>query len=123
MSNDGRPPRVEVPSDSKDLLNCDSGLIKIGSLPKRSLCSSSSPEHRVGKGGKSRATLLKVEVGESTNRLRGSQKSILLLSEMVDRGIGEGDGESEGQELIERRSDVKLVLTDGGWINTVIVTN
>lgn len=86
------------------------------------MCSSSSPEHRVGKGGNSRATLLKLEVGESTSKLRGSQKSI-LVSEMADRGIGEGDGESEGQELIERRSDVKLVVTDGGWINTVIMTD
>lgn len=122
VSKEGRPPKVDVPSDSRDLLNWDSGLIRMESLPKRNLCSSSSPEQSVGKGGKLSATPVKLEVGESTMRLRGSQKSALVF-EMADRGTGEGDGESEGQELIERRSDVKLVVTDGGWINTVIVTS
>lgn len=39
---------------------------------------------------------------------------------MAERGIGEGDGESEGQELIERRSEEVLALTERGRINTVI---
>lgn len=40
---------------------------------------------------------------------------------MVGRGIGEGDGERDGQELIERRSEDKLAVPDRGWINTVII--
>lgn len=92
------------------------------SPPNKILCSSSSPEHSVGSGGKSTATPLKLELGESTSKFRGSQKS-KLVSEMAGRGIGEGDGERDGQELIERRSEDSLAATNRGWINTVTMRN
>lgn len=55
----------------------------------------------------------------STNKLRGSQKSKSVADMVVlDREIGDGEGEREGQELMERRSEAWLAVTDGGWINT-----
>ena len=60
--------------------------------------------------------LVAVEFGESTSRLRGSQKS-KSDSEVADRGIGEGEGESEGQEA-ERSSEAWLAVTEGGWMKT-----
>lgn len=104
VSNVGKPPRVDAANESNGLLNCDSGLINIESQPNKNLCSSSSPGHSVGNGGKSIATLLKLELGEVLVKFRGSQKSY-SMSEMAERGFGEGDGEREGQELIERRSE------------------
>ena len=77
------------------------------------MCSSSSPEQSVGKGGKSTATLLKLEFGELLIRFRGSQKSY-SMSEVAERGFGEGEGEREGQELIERRSEDLLAVTERG---------
>ena len=60
----------------------------------------------------------------STNRLRGSQtlKSVVEIV-VLDREIGDGEGEREGQELMERRSEAWLAVTDGGWINTTDITN
>ncbi len=43
-----------------------------------------------------------LETGDLTRRLRGSQKS-KSVSEVVVCGIG--DGERDGQEVAERRSD------------------
>ena len=55
----------------------------------------------------------------STNRLRGSQKSKSVAERVVlDREIGDGEGERDGQELMERRSEAWLAVADGGWINT-----
>lgn len=48
--------------------------------------------------------LLKLEFDEVLIRFRGSQKSY-SVSEIAEREFGEGDGEREGQELIERRSE------------------
>ena len=31
---------------------------------------------------------------------------------------GEGEGESDGQESMERRSEAWQAITEGGWINT-----
>ena len=92
------------------------------SPPRIILCSSSSPEHKVGKGGKSMAIWLEFCV--STKRFRGSQKSISVVELMVlDCESGDGEGESEGQELMERGSEAWLAVTDGGWINTTDTTN
>ena len=41
---------------------------------------------------------------------------------VLGREIGEGEGEREGQELMERRSEAWLAVTDGGWINTTDTT-
>ena len=49
--------------------------------------------------------------------LRGSQKS-KSVSDLADVGAGDGEGESEGQELMERRSEAWLAVTEGGWMKT-----
>ena len=60
----------------------------------------------------------------STKRFRGSQKSISVAELMVpDCESGDGEGESDGQELMERGSEAWLAVTDGGWINTTDTTN
>ena len=112
VSNDGKPPRVDDPKDSKEVVNCDSCLI---SPPNINLCSSSSPEHNVGSEGKSSGRLLELAFGDSTVRVRGSQKS-KCDSDVTERGIGEGDGERqrEGHALAERRSDAWVAVTEGG---------
>ena len=69
--------------------------------------------YKVEKSGKSSCKAFELELGDSTTRLRGSQKS-KSRSEVTDRGIGDGEGESEGHEVAERRSDVWLAVTDGG---------
>ena len=63
--------------------------------------------------------MILLEFCVSTSRWRGSQKS-KSAEELVllDRDTGDGEGESEGQELMERRSEAWLAVTDGGWINT-----
>ena len=54
-----------------------------------------------------------------TSKFRGSQKS-KSVSDVTDRGIGDGEGESDGQETpAERRSDAWLAVTDGGCRKTV----
>ena len=64
-----------------------------------------------------------LEFGVSTKRLRGSQKSKSVAEVVVlDRGIGDGEGEREGQEVMERRSEAWLAVTDGGWMNTTDTT-
>ena len=70
------------------------------SPPKTNRCSS-SPAQSVGRGGNSTE---RVELVEPTVRFRGSQKSN-FGSTFVVCGIGEGDGESEGQVLVERSSE------------------
>ena len=42
---------------------------------------------------------------------------------VLDCESGDGEGESEGQELMERGSEAWLAVTDGGWINTTDTTN
>lgn len=92
------------------------------SPPKINLGSSSSPEYNVGKGGKSIAELFEFCV--SANKLRGSQKSISGAELVVlDCEMGDGEGESDGQELMERRSEDWLAVTDSGWMNTTDTTN
>lgn len=50
--------------------------------------------------------VVKLLLGEFTNRSRGSQKSELLSSEATEWGMGDGEGESDGQvELKDRRSE------------------
>lgn len=58
--------------------------------PWRILCSSSSPAHSVGKHGNALLGTVKV---------RGSQ----TLSEIAERGMGDGDGESDGHDDAESR--------------------
>ena len=87
--------------------------MKSGLPPKKNLCSSSSPEHRVDKAGKSPAAPVKLLLDAPTRRLRGSQKSKSVV-EAVGRGIGEGDGERDGQELMERRSEAWRAVTERG---------
>ena len=48
---------------------------------------------------------------------RGSQKSN-SVSDLADVGAGDGDGERDGQELMERRSEAWLAVTEGGWMKT-----
>ena len=103
VSNEGSPPKVGTSSESNDVVNCDAGGVMLVIPPNMNLCSSSSPAHSVGRGGKSTAKAFVLLLGDLTSRFRGSQKS-KSASEVADRGIGEGDGESEGQELVERRS-------------------
>lgn len=67
----------------------------------------------MGRGERSKCKTLEVETGDLTRRLRGSQKSN-PISEVTDRGIGDGDGESDGHEIVERRSDAWLAVTEGG---------
>ena len=122
VSKVGRPPSVEADRDSNGLLKCDSCLIRLRSPPRINLCSSSSPEHRVGKVGKSTAVAMLFVFRVSTNRFRGSQKS-KSVSDMTECGTGEGEGERDGQELMERRSEAWLPISEGGWINTTDTTN
>lgn len=59
----------------------------------------------------------------STYKFRGSQKSKSVAERVVlDREIGDGEGEREGQELMERRSEAWLAVAEGGWINTTDTT-
>jgi hypothetical protein len=37
---------------------------------------------------------------------------------MTDRGYGEGEGESEGQDVAERSSLAPLLISEVGWIKT-----
>ena len=78
-----------------------------------SLCSSSSPEQRVGKVGKSPAAPGRVLVAVPTRRLRGSQK-LKSVVDTIGCGIGEGEGERDGQDSMERRSEAWLAVTEGG---------
>lgn len=55
---------------------------------------------------------------ESTVRFLGSQKS-KSCSEVTDRGYGEGEGDSEGQEVADR-SSLGLLVSELGWMNTKI---
>ncbi len=75
VSKDGKPLSVGAPIESKEFVNCDSGLTNTDSPCSMNLCSSSSPGQSVGKGGNSSPTLLKLEFADSTTKLRGSQKS------------------------------------------------
>ena len=112
MSKEGRPPRVDAPRVSKALENCNSGLMKFDSNPGSSLCPSLSG-YRVGRGERSKCSTLELERGDLTNRLRGSQKS-KSVSEVTDCGMGDGDGERDGHDVVERRSDAWLAVTEGG---------
>lgn len=82
------------------------------------LCSSSSPAHNVGRAGNSAPVFVRVgvdcsaDVPEGTVKFRGSQKS-RSCSETTERGYGEGDGESEGQEFAER-SSLALFISEFG---------
>ena len=60
--------------------------------------------HKVGKGGNSVDTVVVANSDDATVRLRGSQKSN-SVSEMEDRGSGDGDGERDGQAVADRRSE------------------
>jgi len=40
------------------------------------------------------------------------------VSEVTEHGTGEGEGERDGQESMERRSDDWLAVTECGWIKT-----
>jgi hypothetical protein len=51
-----------------------------------------------------------------TVRSRGLQKLFSASAKGV-RGSGEGDGESEGHDVEERRYDPWLAA--GGWMNTI----
>lgn len=52
---------------------------------------------------------------DSTVRFRGSQKSTAGGCEIKEVGIGEGQGESEGQEtLAESRSEFWLEVAEDG---------
>ncbi len=113
VSKAGRPPKVDAAEVSDDLLKFDSCLIRLRSPPSISLCSPLSPEHEVGKNGKSTVVVTWLVFWISTRRLRGSQKS-KSVSEVTERGTGDGEGESEGQELMERRSEAWLAITEGG---------
>ena len=57
-----------------------------------------------------------------TSKLRGSQKSKSVVK-AVEWGIGGGDGERDGQESMERRSEAWLAATEGGWIKTAGAIN
>lgn len=50
--------------------------------------------------------------------LRGSQQKSNSVSDFADVGAGDGDGERDGQELMERRSEAWLAVTEGGWMKT-----
>ncbi len=92
--------------------------MNVGWLSGMNWCSSSAPEHSVGKVGRSTAVLCPMVLKTPpTSRLRGSQKSKSVVK-AVERGIGEGDGERDGQESMERRSEAWLAATEGGWIKT-----
>ena len=91
-------------------------------LPKINLCSSSSPGQRVGNGGKSTVVVALPGLCESTRISRGLQKLRLVL-EGFDCCAGDGEGEREGQELMDRRSEAWLAITEGGWMNTTDTTN
>ena len=117
-SNVGRPVSVVPFDELKALERKDSCLIKVMSPPRISLCSSSSPEHKVGKVGKSGVTDELTGLSESTSKLRGSQK-LNCVSEDTDCGTGDGEGESDGQALMDRRSEAWLTGADGGLINTI----
>ena len=67
----------------------------------------------MGKGGKSTAVVMLDTLEAPTIRFRGSQKS-KSVSDSTERGAGDGDGEREGQELMERRSEAWLAITEGG---------
>ena len=112
VSNVGRPPNVDAPRVSNALEKCNSGLMKFDSNPGSSLWLSLS-ECKVGRGGRSKCSTLELEIGDLTRRLRGSQKS-KSVSEATDCGIGDGEGEREGQDVVERRSDAWLAVTEGG---------
>lgn len=77
----------------------------------------------MGKGGSSAGAEDAAATVESTVNWRGSQKSVQGDSiEGVSSpvGTGDGDGDRDGQEMLaERRSE--LVVSEGGWINTVPV--
>ena len=85
-----------------------SGVERVRSDPPRTnLCSSSSPEQSVGRGGKSAGAA--GDVPGWTVSCRGSQKSELdgSVGRLVgcwdvikDVGTGEGDGEREGQDAL-----------------------
>lgn len=99
------------------------GRVKFAPL-SNNLCSSSSPELKVGKGGSSAGAEDAAATVESTVNWRGSQKSEQEDSENegVSKpvGTGEGEGDRDGQEMLaERRSE--LVVSEGGWINTAPV--
>jgi hypothetical protein len=72
---------------------------------RSNLWSSSSLAHRVERSEYSGAS---VELTVPTVRFRGSQKS--RSSETMDRAYGEGDGERDGHEAVERRSLAVLLL-------------
>ena len=109
VSNADRPPRVAVAAVAYDCEKWESGLTKAELGLGRNLCS--SPEQKVGKADNSPAGEAKLLV--PTIKLRGSQKSKSVV-EVVERGIGDGDGEREGQESMERRSEAWLAVTEGG---------
>lgn len=73
----------------------------------------------MGKGGKSADDADCSGLCASTSSLRGSQKSKSVSEiEVAELGTGEGEGEREGQELMDRRSEVWLAVTEGRWMNT-----
>lgn len=105
FSNDGK---VCLGESEKTL--CD--LVR-SSSPRISLCSSSSPAHRVGNGGK---VIEAVSAGKTLAALPtvislGSQKS---SSDWETAGRwGDGEGDSEGQALMHRRSNGCVVGVGG----------
>ena len=62
----------------------------------------------------------KLLFAELTSKSRGSQKSKSLLSETVEHGTGDGEGESDGQEdSRDRRSDCwRAAANDDGLMKT-----
>jgi len=98
----------------------------VKSSPASMYLCSSSPAHSVGRVGKSvRMSVLMHggfgEAPEPTVRFRGSQKS-KSCSEMTDRGYGDGDGESEGQDVADRSSlALPLLISEFGWKKTGVM--
>jgi hypothetical protein len=118
----------ELRGSSVEALNEGEGFSFTGKVTEalpRTARGASSSHVSVGRGGRSWGV---GTLTDSTVNWRGSQKS--EPTELTDsavkawewarnsEGTGDGEGESEGQEVAERRSDVWLAVSDGGWMNT-----
>lgn len=84
---------------------------------KSTLLSSGSADGRGWNEGRSAVVMVKLLFEELTNNSRGSQKSKSLVSDVVERGIGDGEEESDGQdEWSDRRSDCWRAAANGAGL-------
>lgn len=115
-SRSEKPSKVGKPCVALNSKRLESGAL-VASTDNMKECSSSSPEQRIGRVGKSTEREID-DLAEPTVRFRGSQNST-SCSEVTERGYGDGDGERDGQAVAARSSLGWTVdISEGGLMNT-----